>query len=64
MYWLDEDMKWRQTQTDMPNERFDHCMVQINDCEIALIGGETSGGSSDSIDIYNFKTNTWREGPT
>jgi N-acetylneuraminic acid mutarotase len=66
MYVLDKGMNWEQLDTDMPNQRSQHCMVQINDCEVALIGGvvtdyHDNDESSTVIDIYNWKTNTWRE---
>ena len=41
-------------------------MVQINKDEVALIGGSELQSNLtfyDSIDIYNFEENTWREGP-
>jgi hypothetical protein len=43
MYWLDEKMRWEHVNTEMPNARANHCMVQINDCEVALIGGSAEG---------------------
>lgn len=78
MYIMMHDLRWDTVPTVMPRHRSGHCSVQINDCEIALIGGgegvwhdlETAGSfySATSyvleIDIYNFKTNKWRTGPT
>ena len=46
--------------------RSGHCMVQINEDEVALIGGSELQSNLtyyDTIDIYNFEENTWREGP-
>ena len=39
MYWLDEDMTWETVPDEMQEARINHCQVQINDCEIAFIGG-------------------------
>jgi len=71
MYWLDEDMTWETVPDEMEEPRIDHCQVQINDCEIAFIGGcrgdDTSACSdvtaSDVVDIWNYKERTWRTGP-
>ena len=69
---MNENMVWTDVGVAMPEKRKGHCQVQINDCEIAFIGGErgTNGvsfadtGSDDKmIDIYNYKTKTWRTGP-
>merc|ERR1712079_114486 len=70
-YWLDEDMTWETVPDEMEEPRIDHCQVQINDCEIAFIGGcrgdDTSACSdvtaSDVVDIWNYKERTWRTGP-
>lgn len=64
MWWLDEDLRWSHMDTVMPTARKGHCSVQINSCEVALIGGSDMTTNLDTIDIYNFKTNTWRAGPT
>ena len=44
----------------MPEAKSYHCSIQINDCEIAIIGGTNA---TTAIDIYNYKENTWRQGP-
>ena len=37
------------------------CMLAINDCEVAFIGGgDSTGVPSNSIFIYNCKTKQWR----
>ena len=69
MYMMNENMVWADIGVAMPAERINHCQVQINDCEIAFIGGERGTDVSDAsnddamIDIYNYKTKTWRTGP-
>ncbi len=50
-----------------------HCAVQLNDCEVALMGGiigdathtdgSVSTSATDSVTIYNFETKLWRAGP-
>jgi len=47
-------------ETAMPTPKSYHCSVQINDCEIAIIGGDNN---TRAIEIYNYKENTWRSGP-
>lgn len=71
VYLLNKHFRWDELNTEMPNERSGHCMVQINDCEVAFIGGSsesisttTTIGALDTVDIYNFVENTWRAGPT
>ena len=39
LYWLDEHLRWTTLDTAMPSPKSYHCSVQINDCEIAIIGG-------------------------
>ena len=65
MYWLDEDMTWETVPDEMQEARINHCQVQINDCEIAFIGGYRGSDSiaSDVVDIWNYKERTWRTGP-
>ena len=69
MYMMNENMVWADIGVALPAERINHCQVQINDCEIAFIGGERGSDVSDAsndddmIDIYNYKTKTWRTGP-
>merc|ERR1712156_507109 len=60
LYWLDEHLRWTELDTMMPEAKSYHCSVQINDCEIAIIGGTNA---TTAIDIYNYKENTWRQGP-
>ena len=72
MYWLDEDMTWETVPDEMDEARINHCQVQINDCEIAFIGGCRGSDASstctyvtasDVVDIWNYKERTWRTGP-
>ena len=62
---LREDLTWEMINTQVPIEIHGHCAVQINDCEVALIGGITGLGTaaapSRKIYIYNLKSNEWRE---
>ena len=46
-------------------ERYNHCQVQINDCEVAFIGGITGTDvvSTETVAIWNFEEHTWRAGP-
>jgi hypothetical protein len=60
LYWLDEHLRWTTLDTALPTPLSYHCSVQINDCEIAIIGGSNA---SHAIHIYNYKENTWRMGP-
>ena len=63
---LKEDLTWDNINTETPIEIYGHCTVQINDCEVALIGGKVGplpGAPSDKIHIYNLKSNTWRDKP-
>jgi carbonic anhydrase len=60
LYWLDEHLRWTTLDTALPTPLSYHCSVQINDCEIAIIGGTNA---SAAINIYNYKENTWRMGP-
>ena len=64
MYKMGSDFKWEQIFAPI-SIRESHCMVQISDCEIALIGGTDDGSNPmDTIEIYNYMTNTVRNGPT
>jgi len=59
---LKEDLTWDTINTETPVEIYGHCTVQINDCEVALIGGMLNPTTpSDKIHIYNLKSNTWRD---
>ena len=46
----------------MPEARIAGCMLAINECEVAFIGGlETATNTaSNSIFIYNCETEEWR----
>ena len=39
LYAMDMTLKWATVNSELPEEREKHCQVQINDCEIAFIGG-------------------------
>ncbi len=52
--------------------RDNHCMVQIDDCRVAIIGGYTGidangtgirVGADNFIDIFNTEDSTWNYGP-
>lgn len=67
MFWLYEDehigterVHWDYLSDELPESRSKHCQVQINDCEVAFIGGERGDLNNDVIDIWNFKERTWR----
>ena len=74
MSWLYEDvhlgtgaLHWEEGHDELPEERANHCQLQINDCEVAFIGGvrgpDLAATSTDIIDIWNFEERTWRYGP-
>jgi len=66
LYMMTDHFRWEDLKAVMPVPRSGHCMVQINEDEVALIGGSELQSNLtyyDSIDIYNFEENTWREGP-
>ena len=74
MSWLYEDvhlgtgaLHWEEGHDELPEERANHCQLQINDCEVAFIGGvrgpDLAASSTDIIDIWNFEERTWRYGP-
>ena len=61
LYALDESLKWATVNTELPEERIKHCQVQINDCEIAFIGGirgtTYDGYENDNSDLdYDSST--------
>merc|ERR1711879_190949 len=60
---LREDLKWETVDSELPAALHGNCAVQINDGEVAIIGGYEGPDPSDKFYIYNFKTNTWRERP-
>ena len=63
---MTDHFRWEDMNAVMPTPRSGHCMVQINDLEVAFIGGSELFSSLtyyDTIDIYNFEENTWRVGP-
>ncbi len=51
----------------MPEERQGHCVVQIDDCKVAVIGGcanaDCSVTASPFIQVYNFEDSSWEQGP-
>ncbi len=65
-------MRWERG-PDLEEKRAMHCAVQINDCEVALMGGilgdDTTisdlgtASATDTVTIYNFETKMWRSGP-
>lgn len=61
---LREDLKWETVDSELPAALHGNCAVQINDGEVAIIGGYEGPDPSDKFYIYNFKTNTWRERPS
>jgi len=66
LYMMTDHFRWEDMNAVMPTPRSGHCMVQINDLEVAFIGGSELFSSLtyyDTIDIYNFEENTWRVGP-
>ncbi len=61
---LDGYMQW----TDGPmmrSPRSGHCMVQIDDCRVAVIGGSNQNDPATFtfIDVYDFEDHSWHEGP-
>ena len=67
MFWLYEDyhlgteaVHWDFLSDELPESRAKHCQLQINDCEVAFIGGERGDLQNTIIDIWNFKERTWR----
>ena len=66
LYAMDMTLKWATVNSELPEEREKHCQVQINDCEIAFIGGQVDAETTatDTIEIWNWKEHTWRTGPT
>ncbi len=44
-----------------------HCMVQIDDCKIAIIGGVVDGSEepfpNNFIDVYDTEKGSWEVGP-
>ena len=70
MYLMKDNLRWEMLEhIQTPRLRAAHCMVQINECEVALIGGKKYIGENAQlefvsiIDVYNFEQETWREGP-
>ena len=65
IYFLDEQFQWTTEAAKLPTDRFKHCSIQINNCEVAFIGGERGEYNDNNkiIDIWNFKKDTWRTGP-
>ena len=50
----------------MPRERRDHSCGLVEDPilgpEIVVMGGDSSSGYLDTVDIYTVNTDSWREG--
>ena len=67
LYHMDSSLEWTTLDTTMPRARLAHCTVQINENEIAFIGGSPTRTPFKAriglIDVYNFVDNTWTEGP-
>jgi hypothetical protein len=72
---LTKDYQWQEGPT-LEQKLSNFCVVQISDCEFAVIGGDTDDSTgtdasdigaddwSDEIRIYNFETNEWTAGPS
>ena len=62
---LNKNFSWKTLSIEMPRARFGHCMVSIDDNQIALIGGRPDFNNLRiaEIDIYNFDTQMWSPGP-
>ncbi len=72
-YLLDESLSWM-TGPDLREKRYGHCMVQIDDCKVAVIGGFTGYDSADPalpiqvpddnfIDVFDTEDYNWEYGP-
>ena len=50
---------------EMPRARFGHCMINIDENQVAFIGGRPDNDNLRiaEIDIYNFETKMWSLGP-
>ena len=48
IYLLDEQFQWTTEAAKLPTDRFKHCSIQINNCEVAFIGGER-GENNDNM---------------
>ena len=50
---------------DLPEPSQGGCLININQCETAYIGGRTGSSSTeDRIFIYNWHEKLWTQGPT
>lgn len=65
MYALNESLNWNELEgVTMPRNRWRHCMVQINEEEVAIMGGKDDDSNViPEVDIYNFQTDSWSLGP-
>ncbi len=68
-HFLDEDLQWSEG-PPLRNPRYGHCMVQIDDCKVAVIGGSADIVTAISrnppehvIDVYNLGKGKWEPGP-
>ena len=65
MYAMNESLNWNELDgVTMPRSRWRHCMVQIDEERVAIMGGKNSNHDLiREVDIYDFTTNDWSEGP-
>ena len=67
LWLLKENLRWEALDNVvLPRKRGAHCMVQINNYEVAFIGGSTNPEVQNyvyTVDIFDFEKYTWREGP-
>ena len=67
LWLLKENLRWEcLDEVELPRARSQHCMIQIDEHEVAFIAGSTNaeiGNHVMTIDIFNFDKKTWREGP-
>ncbi len=71
-YLLDETLHWMRGPNLKEIGRWEHCMVQIDDCKVAVIGGfsglDSSGASmqvpaDQFIHIFDTEEYKWENGP-
>ncbi len=63
---LDSNLHWRgpEHSQPLPYPRYGHCMVQIDDCKVAIIGGYDDGGNAiTQIQVYNIDDASYEDGP-
>ena len=66
MYAMNESLNWNELDgVTMPRSRWRHCMVQIDEERVAIMGGINATHTSiiREVDIFDFDTNDWSEGP-